>query len=74
MNVKHESGHDLAQALENADLIFDRRTLEREIARMAVKIRSDYAGSRPVYLTIMHGGMPFAAQLAMELGDRKSVV
>lgn len=70
MNVKHESGHDLAQALENADLIFDRRTLEREIARMAVKIRSDYAGSRPVYLTIMHGGMPFAAQLAMELGER----
>ncbi|MGO4780982.1 phosphoribosyltransferase family protein, partial [Lysobacter sp. 2RAB21] len=64
------SVNDLASALENADLIFDRRTLEREIARMAVTIRNDYAGSRPVYLTIMHGGMPFASQLAMELGER----
>jgi hypoxanthine phosphoribosyltransferase len=64
------SNNDLVSALENADLIFDRRSLEREIARMAVQIRNDYAGSRPVYLTIMHGGLPFAAQLAMELGER----
>lgn len=64
------SNHDLAAALENADLIFDRRQLEREIARMAVRIRNDYAGARPVYLTVMHGGLPFAAQLAMELGQR----
>lgn len=64
------SDNDLAAALENADLIFDRRRLEREIARMAVRIRNDYVGARPVYLTIMHGGLPFAAQLAMELGER----
>lgn len=64
------STHDLAAALAGADLIFDRKTLEREIARMAVTIRNDYAGSVPVYLTIMHGGLPFAAQLAMELGAR----
>ena len=37
---------------------------------MAVRIRNDYAGSVPVYLTVMHGGMPFAAQLALELGAR----
>jgi hypoxanthine phosphoribosyltransferase len=60
--------HDLASALADADLLFDRRSLEREIARMAVRIRNDYAGARPVYLTVMHGGLPFAAQLAMELG------
>jgi len=64
------TSHDLAAALADADLIFDRRTLEREIARMAGKIRNDYAGSVPVYLTIMHGGLPFAAQLAMEIGAR----
>ena len=70
----------LAKALAHADLIHDRQTLEQAIARMAVPIRNDYAGSgtatrdsasvRPVYLTVMHGGLPFAAQLAMELGAR----
>ena len=35
---------------------------------MAAEIHRDFAGSVPVYLTIMHGGLPFAAQLAMELG------
>ncbi|MGH8082078.1 MAG: hypoxanthine-guanine phosphoribosyltransferase [Lysobacter sp.] len=65
------SVNELASALQNADLIFDRRSLESAIARMADAIRVDYAdGERPVYLTIMHGGMPFAAQLAMELGER----
>ena len=64
--VAHE--HDLAAALANADLVHDRATLENAIARMAVAIRNDYAGSVPVYLTVMHGGLPFAGQLAMELG------
>ena len=72
--------YDLATALAAADLIHDRKTLERAITRMAVKIRNDYAGgvtatrdsasARPVFLTVMHGGLPFAAQLALELGAR----
>lgn len=61
---------DLATAMVGADLIHDRTTLERAIARMAVRIRNDYAGSVPLFLTVMHGGMPFAAQLALELGTR----
>lgn len=61
---------DLATALVDADLIHDRAALERAIARMAVRIRNDYAGSVPLFLTVMHGGMPFAAQLALELGAR----
>ncbi|MGH8077814.1 MAG: hypoxanthine-guanine phosphoribosyltransferase [Lysobacter sp.] len=64
------SEHDLATALTSADLIHDRTTLERAIGKMAVEIRNDYAGSVPVFLTVMHGGLPFAAQLAMELGAR----
>ncbi|HEU4773274.1 MAG TPA: hypoxanthine-guanine phosphoribosyltransferase [Lysobacter sp.] len=62
---------DLRTALADADLLFDRAALEQAIARMAVAIRADYVDgvdTRPVYLTVMHGGMPFAAQLAMELG------
>ena len=61
--------HDLAAALANSDLLLDRATLEQAIARMARDIDADYTSDDvPVYLTVMHGGLPFAAQLAMELG------
>lgn len=59
---------DLAWALANSDVIHDGATLEREIARMAVGIRDDLADARPLLLTVMHGGMPFASRLAMEVG------
>jgi hypoxanthine phosphoribosyltransferase len=62
--------HDLAEALETAEVIHDRVAIERAIAEMGVRIRNDYAGSVPVYLTVMHGGLPFAAQLALDLGAR----
>ncbi|RDZ27963.1 hypoxanthine-guanine phosphoribosyltransferase [Lysobacter silvisoli] len=72
MGAKTSGAADLAGALANADLLFDRRSLEQAIVRMAEQIRGDYADGelRPVYLTVMHGGLPFAAQLAMELGER----
>jgi hypoxanthine phosphoribosyltransferase len=56
--------------LADAEVVHDRATIERAIARMAVRIRNDYAGSVPVYLTVMHGGLPFAGQLALEIGAR----
>lgn len=58
----------LTAALANAEVVVDRRTIEAETARMARAIHADYAGSVPLYLTVMHGGLPFAARLAMELG------
>ncbi len=58
----------LADALANADLLVERATLDHAIARMAESIARDYAGEVPVYLTIMHGALPFAGQLALELG------
>lgn len=61
--------NNLADALSKSEVLFDRAHIEAEIRRIAALIDADYAdGPRPVYLTIMHGGMPFAAQLAMELG------
>ena len=60
----------LDDALRESDLLFDRAHLERETERIAWTIREDYTGDRPVYLTVMHGGMPFASQLALELGGR----
>ena len=60
----------LADALANADLLVDRATIDRTIAQMAAPIARDYAGEVPVYLTIMHGALPFAGQLALEIGAR----
>ena len=62
--------HELAAALADADVVHDRAVIERVIAAMAVSIRNDYAGDVPVYLTVMHGALPFAGQLALELGAR----
>ena len=58
----------LSAALANAELIVDRAALDAAIAAMAAPIARDYAGEVPVYLTVMHGGLPFAGQLSLELG------
>jgi hypoxanthine phosphoribosyltransferase len=60
---------NLKAALADAELLFDRATLEREIERMAAEINTDFAGDVPVYLTVMHGGLPFAGQLSLALGE-----
>lgn len=59
---------DIAWALANSERVHDQVTLERAIAAMAPRIRDDFAGDVPVYLTVMHGGLPFAARLAMDIG------
>lgn len=61
----------LADVLADAELIHDRATLEEAIQRMADEIRIEYQDDTPpLFLTVMHGGMPFAAQLAFALGER----
>lgn len=62
----------LADVLPAADVIHDRATLEAAIQRIADSVRDDYAedAAPPLFVTIMHGGMPFAAQLAFALGER----
>lgn len=58
----------LSDALANSDQLFDQATLDAAIERIAADIDRDYAGGeRPVYLTIMHGGMLFASRLALAL-------
>lgn len=58
----------LAAVLPDAELIHDRAAIEAAIARMAQRVAADYAGERPVYLTVMHGALPFAAQLGLDVG------
>lgn len=61
----------LADALARADLVHDRATLDAATATMADAIRADYAeGEVPLFVTVMHGGLPFAASLAFALGER----
>lgn len=57
----------LADALAASDLIHDRATVERAISVMAKEISRDYRGQRPTVLTIMNGGLWFAARLSLEL-------
>jgi hypoxanthine phosphoribosyltransferase len=62
---------DLSTALADAEIVHDRETLESAIAGMADEIRQDYDnGEVPLFVTVMHGGLPFAAQLAFALGER----
>ena len=62
------------------DLLYDRAAIDAAIAGMADAIAADYIGQVPanrlgdsfvpVFLTVMHGALPFAGQLALELGAR----
>ncbi len=61
----------LAEALHSARVLFDAATLQVEIERMADELRAVYAaGEVPLYVTVMNGGLPFAAQLGFALGVR----
>jgi hypoxanthine phosphoribosyltransferase len=61
----------LSDALATARVIHEKRVLEEAIERIAVEIREAYdEGDVPVFLTVMNGGLPFAAQLAFALGER----
>lgn len=60
--------NNLADALRNSELLFDEDDIDQAIARIAVDIHDEYAGERPVYLTLMHGGMLFASKLSLMLG------
>lgn len=59
----------LEVALARADCVHPRAVLDATILRMAAEISRDYAaGDRPLFLTLMHGGMIFAAHLAVAIG------
>lgn len=57
--------------LSTADMIYDRHRIDEAIRQMAARIDADYhQGERPLFLTVMQGGLFFAAQLGLALaGD-----
>jgi len=60
--------HPLAAALPRAERLHDRATLEVATARMGADITGALEGERAVFLTVMNGGMFFAAPLALAIG------
>lgn len=62
--------HPLAAAMSRAACIHDRAVLEAAIARIAGAITRALDGERAVFLSVMNGGMFFAAPLALAIqGD-----
>ena len=57
----------LAAALANAELLYERATLESVIADMGRQIDVALDGERPVFLTVMNGSLIFAGQLALAI-------
>jgi len=64
----HGDAPRLADALSRSDLLHDRAALEAAIDAMGAAIARDHAGEVLLFLTVMHGGLPFAARLALAIG------
>lgn len=60
--------HPLAAVLPRAECIHDRAAIEAAIARMGTEIREALQGERALFLTVMNGGLFFAAPLALAIG------
>ncbi len=65
MNTKHP----LSEALPRSEIVVDRDTIHAGIQRIAAQIVNDYQDEVPIMLTVLHGGLPFAAFLSMAVGD-----
>ncbi|MCF6287844.1 MAG: hypoxanthine-guanine phosphoribosyltransferase [Proteobacteria bacterium] len=52
---------------DNCTLLVSKKKIKKNIKKMAKALNTDYAGKSVVYLTIMNGGMIFAADLAKKL-------
>ncbi|MFK2904772.1 hypoxanthine-guanine phosphoribosyltransferase [Dyella ginsengisoli] len=57
----------LTDALANADLLFDRPSIDAMITRMGGEIDAALGGERALFLTVMNGALMFAGQLALAI-------
>lgn len=62
------NAHPLSEALARATLVHPRGRLLVELERMGAEITRDYAGRRPLFLTVMHGGQITGALLSLSIG------
>jgi hypoxanthine phosphoribosyltransferase len=59
--------YPLGAVLPRAERLHSRSALEAAIARMGTDITAELAGERAVFLTVMNGGLFFAAPLALAI-------
>jgi len=57
----------LDEALRDSDVLYDRAALERAIQAQAARLDAALDGERALFLTVMQGGLIFAAELALAL-------
>ena len=67
MNSTATQAPALADALKTSDLIHDHARLQQAIAAIGRQIDSALNGERPVFLTVMNGGLLFAGALALAM-------
>lgn len=61
------SQHELHTALQQAVLVHDGATLLAAISRMGREIARDFAGTKPLFLTVMNGGLIVGGHLALAI-------
>lgn len=57
----------LEAALTVSDVIHDREAIDAAISRMAAELDTRLAGKEALFLTVLHGAMLFAGQLALAM-------
>jgi hypoxanthine phosphoribosyltransferase len=66
-SLSNQAPPALADALLNADILFDRAELDTVIADMGRAIDAALDGERAVFLTVMNGALMFGGQLALSI-------
>lgn len=54
---------ELNQVKKSAQLLYDKKTIDASIHRVATKITRDYREKNPVFLVVMNGGLIFSGKL-----------
>ncbi len=52
-------------SLPASDVVFDKATVEKAIDQLAVRLNVDLHNANPIFVAVLHGGLPFTADLMM---------